>query len=168
MNELRTTEERISTSMVSSTLESRSEKMMPVDTLTAVGAAARRADPAALNVLHLHLALDAESLRALTTYAMEWVESKRGNSMERGALHSACKTAIRLWALPTCHKCNGRKYRSIPGTPMLSNRNCPACSGSGMAKIGEKNQELIKIICSWLHTIESDIAYFVRKKMANC
>jgi len=169
MIEPRTTEERISTSMVAGTLEARKDKMMPVDTLTAVGAAARKADPAALNVIHLHLALDVESLSALMVQAADKaaVEAKRlKQELSASDLKSIAKKAIKHWSAPICHRCHGRRYEQICGTPMLSSRPCKACDGSGRSQFPKsKHGKIISALVSWLYSIEGDITYLVRQKM---
>lgn len=169
MIEARTTEERISTSIVSGTLESRKDKMMPVDTLTGVGAAARKADPAALNVIHLNLALDIDSLSALVAHAMDRVAIEAGRlklELSASDRKSLARKAIKYWAAPICHRCHGRRYEQICGTPMLSSRPCKACDGSGHSHFPKSEHgKVIGALVSWLHAVEGDIAYLVRQKM---
>lgn len=169
MIEARTTEERISTSIVSGTLESRKDKMMPVDTLTGVGAAARKADPAALNVIHLHLALDGEALGALMAQAAAKAAIEAGRlklDMSVSELKGVAKKAIRHWAAPICHRCHGRRYEQICGTPMLSSRPCKACDGTGNSHFQKSEHgKVIGALVSWLHAVEGDIAYLVRQNM---
>ena len=169
MIEARTTEERISTSMVAGTLESRKDKMMPVDTLTGVGAAARKADPAALNVLHLHLALDIDSLSALIAHAMDRaaIEAGRLNlDLSSSDRKNLARKAIKYWAAPICHRCHGRRYEQICGTPMLSSRPCKACDGSGRSHFPKSDHgKIIASLVSWLHAVEGDMAYLTRLKL---
>lgn len=46
---------------------------------------------------------------------------------------------VGYWLDQTCQPCDGRKWQVIPGSPSLSNRVCPVCHGSGIAKIPHGN-----------------------------
>lgn len=141
--------------------------MMPVDTLTALGCALIKEDPAAIDMLHLHLSHDPGALARLREHGKNKAHEINPSLSEDEAI-SVSDAAIKRWAAPQCRTCSGRRYEAIRGTPMLSSRHCPACNGTGIARVGGKNAEIIRSIISWLQTVESEIAYKVRKKIANC
>jgi hypothetical protein len=53
----------------------------------------------------------------------------------RGFDRDACARAVAYWVDPNCRKCDGRKRQTIKGTPVLSNKPCPSCQGSGNAHV---------------------------------
>jgi hypothetical protein len=168
MDERRTTEERISTSIVASTLGSREDKLMPVDTLAAVGFAARRADPATLDAVHAYLGLDtgaAADLMMRAELRAHHIAHDMGLVIDGRAIHQAVDAAIARWINPVCPACAGRKYERIKGTPKLSSRMCGPCRGTGLSLIPDKDKDLTLSLISWLKTIISDHAFYTRIKM---
>lgn len=51
---------------------------------------------------------------------------------------------VHFWLDQTCRVCHGRKFRQIPGTPVLSEHACSECKGTGKAKApyGEAGRRL--------------------------
>lgn len=75
---------------------------------------------------------------------------------------------IKYWLDQTCQKCDGRRWKTIPGTPMLSNRVCDpqtGCGGSGFGRVpgGEAGRALINYIDECVGRARSSI----RRRLAN-
>lgn len=168
MNDRVTTKERISRAMVSGNLKVSSNGVGDAEYLTALGMAAARANPAASAALRLHLAQDRSSFGDLRRATL--VEAQRMNLRERwgllGAqLRAAVDDALHHYIVPVCSRCQGLRFETVPGTPMLSNRHCRACNGTGERKILAKYERYVRAMLNWLDRIEDDLALAVRGKM---
>lgn len=167
MSECRTTKERISHSLVSGNLKASANGIGDAEMLTALGMAAIKANPAASAALRLGLAQDAAAYKDLRRGTM--VEAGRMNLRQRWALVSdqlrlVVDAALRHFIVPICDKCLGLKYESIPGTPMLSDRPCRVCKGSGERPVLAKYRQQIGGVLNWLGQIEDELAAGVRRR----
>lgn len=45
--------------------------------------------------------------------------------------NQVAREVLLCWWLRVCPSCEGRGYRTIPGTPTLSDCACPVCQGTG-------------------------------------
>ena len=167
MSDPKTTQERISHAMVSGNLKSSANGIGDAEYLTAVGMAAMRVHPAASPALRLHLAQDASSYKELRREVIK--ETGRLNFRERwnfinDQVRTVADAALRHFIVPVCDKCLGLKYERITGTPMLSERVCRVCHGSGERPVMEKYRRQIAGVLNWLGRVEDDLVQAVRGK----
>lgn len=168
MSDKVTTKERISRAMVSGNLKVSANGIGDADYLMALGMAALRANPAASAAMRLHLAHDATAYADLRRGVL--AEGQRMNLRERWGLigqqlRAVVDDALHHYIVPTCNRCGGTKYETVPGTPMLSNRPCRACHGTGERKILAKYERYVRAMLNWLDRIEDELALAVRGKM---
>jgi hypothetical protein len=89
------------------------------------------------------------------------------NHREVAALKPLTAKVLSWYLADTCRTCNGRKYRRIPGTPMLSATSCQTCRGIGRQSIDrafpETSQRCARQLATYLDTAESEMATKVRR-----
>lgn len=66
---------------------------------------------------------------------------------------------IKYWLDPTCHACEGRKWKLIRDTPALSNRPCHVCHASGVAPVpaGQEGRRLANYLDDCVSRARSSI-----------
>lgn len=97
-----------------------------------------------------------QAVEQLTVQAAKWQIAE--------ANHVA-KVMIWHWLNQTCKSCQGRGKQLIPGTPALSERDCPACHGSGKAKAphGQEGRKLL----NYMDDCTSRAADSLRSRLSN-
>lgn len=72
------------------------------------------------------------------------------------------QTAVAVWLTPVCPVCEGRKFEVMRDAPVLTDRPCKACGGSGQRQLGLKGWELVTV--EWARAkLELDHARFQRQ-----
>lgn len=71
---------------------------------------------------------------------------------------------IPYWLDDTCHECDGRGYMVVPGTPMLSDKACKACTGRGRIFFGD-DKPLDQFLLDHLLQEELSISIAVLRKL---
>ena len=146
--------ERLAEAQISSNLGDDYLRLADVDYIRASGWAAQ-SNPDGLMLYRLKYANDHSEykLTLQRAYAMlvERCFKKRMRIKHETMMNIAEKT-LRHFVAPICPACLGRGYKVIPGTPTLSDVECPHCSGSGHLSlhkaIGDEYQEL----AAWLNS----------------
>ncbi len=60
------------------------------------------------------------------------------------------RAAMAWYMFGRCDHCGGRKKELIPGTPMLSDRDCGHCKGTGKIPFAESFPEGLQELARWL------------------
>lgn len=81
----------------------------------------------------------------------------------RGFDRDACAKAVAYWVDPNCRRCDGRKRRVIPNTPVLSNKVCPTCQGSGNAHVPKGTAVLL----AYMDDAVSRARQSIKKRLRN-
>lgn len=112
--------------------------------------AQRRADAAMLRQLLAAADKGGEEAIARLEKGLQEVRARReaDELAQRERVRPLAAAVVRFWLDQTCRVCQGRMYRLIGGTPMLSSQVCPrppgGCGGTGKAPIpyGEDGRRL--------------------------
>jgi len=54
--------------------------------------------------------------------------------------------ALYLYLIPRCAACKGRGFDVLPDAPMLSDRPCPQCRGTGRNELGVQDQKIAQAL----------------------
>lgn len=102
-----------------------------VDVLGAAGMAAANngAYMAVFRIKYLNDDTEIESAKRLFNHWARRVLLLRKLPHEKSK--QVAEQALIAWLDDVCHLCHGVKHEVIPGTPALSDRQCPNCSGTG-------------------------------------
>lgn len=160
--------ERLARAKLSDDLRLRETGAGDLDHIIALGAVALQVNPAASALLNLHLAHDAtayhDALAATMSIARKLAREKAwGFKLQE--LHRIAKAALHHHLCPVCPSCFGRGYEVQKGTPMLSDRVCPKCHGSGKRSVPLKRGREIRAVLTRLEMIEHVAEVAVRRKM---
>ena len=71
---------------------------------------------------------------------------------------------IAWWLNRLCKTCHGRKFGTIENTPTLSAIECPACHGSGEARI--PHGEIGRRLASWLDECKHAHVELIKRRLA--
>lgn len=126
--------ERYETAANASDLTVSPLRVGPVDVLIAAGLS-----PTILGMALMRLHTDRVSKDSRRRHKPRSLELVMGEltawGSTRGFDRDACARAVAYWVDPNCRRCDGRKRQAIKDTPMLSNKVCPTCQGSGNAHV---------------------------------
>lgn len=159
--------ERLSSAKVSGNLKLK-EVRGDLDYIIALGAVALEINPAAAAMLNLHLAHDVTSYREARASALS-IAKKIGSRKRWGfglqEMEKIAKLALHHHLCPVCPTCYGRKYEVQPGTPMLSDRTCPKCYGTGKRPLPLRRGREIRLVLTSLEMIEHAAEVAVRARV---
>lgn len=62
------------------------------------------------------------------------------------------RRSLRYWLHDRCAECDGRGYYPVPGTPMLSDKACRRCGGSGREPLA-----VPKVIADYVHDMVEEL-----------
>lgn len=125
--------ERLSTALGSDDLSVVERSRKDIDYIIALGCIGNRNKNASA-LLHVELAGSRVSFREAKQAAINItrnLDAKRDWKLGGQDIKDVAATAIKMWLVPVCSKCEGRKYQNMPGTPMLSTAVCSRCHGTG-------------------------------------
>lgn len=137
-----------------------------VDVLGAAGMAAVN-HPAHMSLFRVKYMNDAEELAQAKSLFIRWARNAMANRMRAGSTMNPEKAsrvgvqALTAWVDDVCHKCKGVKYVVIDCAPVLSDRLCPCCSGTGREPIRQHGEmldvfkelhERADTAVAWIHT----------------
>lgn len=107
------------------------DELADIDVLRAAGMVGQRF-PVAMAVWRFTELQDRSSLRAAFDGLMMLAAKKH---LDSDPIHVVSE--VLQWLVkPVCSGCNGTAYDWIPGTPHLSDKQCPVCSGTGKRPTG--------------------------------
>lgn len=142
------------------------EHKCDVDVLAAAGMSAVN-HPAHMSLFRVKYLKDANELAQAKSLFIRWARNAMANRMRAGSAMNPEKAsrvgvqALTAWVNDVCGKCNGVKYTIAEGTPMLTDKQCPCCSGTGKAPIRQHGEmldlfrelmERADTAVAWIHT----------------
>lgn len=147
--------EGVARALVASNLELK-EGRCSLDYILALGAAAREV-PGCAEVLHLQLAATPEALSSAMRAAVQMtrkLDNRRGWELSRQSIVKVARIALLHYINPICPKCLGTRYEKAPGAPMLTDRICRPCYGTGRRPLPTHNGKQIAEVITSLQRIE--------------
>lgn len=160
--ERKTVLEKVSTAMVASNLQLK-EHVSPIDYVIAAGMVAQH-HPEASEFISFNSIGNAAGYRAVRKAAIQIthkLNNKRHWNLNRDALLRVADSAVKMYLIPRCQKCHGRKYETIPDTPSLSIKKCQKCKGTGNRAYPVKDElhirDVVQVICSIVDVAEKAI-----------
>lgn len=161
--------ERLGVAMSTSDLTVDPIHRTDADYVIALGIAESRNNAVAGPLARLYMTSSKTSLRRAfeSVYGLvKKLGAKRGWRLTEDEERVVSKQALMHHVSPACAPCHGRGYEVQPGTPVLSDRPCKACKGTGRRPIQKKLQPEIAQVVAVLENIdsitESAIARLVR------
>lgn len=109
-----------------------------VDIVRAMGMVAQ-VHPLGVSLWRCRYAGDMRELPAVLTGLMN-LAGRHGKDPE------VVPRVVRHWLDDVCGQCDGRGYKAIDGTPMLSDDLCPACEGSGRAPLASATADALWVL----------------------
>ena len=64
--------------------------------------------------------------------------------------HDLAKACLAWHRNGTCRECGGHGYQLAPGAPMLSERECPACNGTGRINLEQQFHPELRELVRWM------------------
>lgn len=162
MSEVRTVLEKVSTAMVASTLKVE-EQQSPIDMIIATGMVSQHQPEAskfirfnATNSLASYKEVR-EASRQITTR----MNIKRGWGKSGDEIKRIADVAVKMYLVPRCPKCEGRKYNLMKYAPVLSSKPCQKCNGTGNRNYPTKDEahirDVVAVILSIVDLAEKSI-----------
>lgn len=161
-----TTLERLSVALTSKNLKLK-ETVSDVDYLIALGMIGIKNKMAGA-VLNFHLSGNLSSYkeaRRATVELTRRLSIKRNWKLETKDQYRIADAAWKMYLMPACPKCTGRKYQHDEGTPSLSARPCQKCRGTGLRNYPDKHGSYISDVVQALANIEGVAAAAIKAKM---
>jgi hypothetical protein len=136
-----------------------------VDLLGAVGLAGIH-NPGKLAVFRLKYINDKESLHESRLQFIRWVRrAMKARRMDIMAVSRCADQALKAWVEDSCKPCKGLGYAVLPGTPHLSDQQCPRCHGAGKTPITGPFREPIKDALSMADSAVHEIQQLIRSRL---
>lgn len=134
-----------------------------VDVLGATGmaASANFAHMAIFRIKYLNDSAEIESAKRL--FIMWARRSMINRKLNAASASRVGVQALTAWVNDVCQACNGLKHQVIAGSPTLSDKPCPKCSGTGKnpirhpGELGEVFKDLLERADSACNTIQRGI-----------
>ena len=92
------------------------------------------------------------------------IEKQQAESAEE--VLSSLNRVVPHWLDDLCHQCSGRGYEVVPGTPMLSDKSCKVCRGSGRVQV-DASRDLDLYLLDLLQRFEQDCSKYVYRRLAD-
>lgn len=150
-----TTEENYLRATTSSNLRVEADVIGSADVLIAAGWSASRIGSA---LMRLHTKPDTAALALVHEQAsMQAVRFK----IDRPDV--VASAVIAWWLTRQCKVCHGLKFELIPGTPTLSDKACPACKGTGEARLphGEAGRKM----AGWMDECKASAVDGIKRRL---
>jgi hypothetical protein len=121
------------------------------DVLGAMGLAGK-ARPLAAALLRLFAGDDRSGAYVIAQLAMmAWRRAQQVNiKLKRTQADEMARSVLDWYRNPACKPCGGLGYMLIPGTPHISDHECPACSGTGRRPIERAFPNHTLPVARWL------------------
>ena len=160
------TMEGLSTALTSKNLKLR-ETRSALDYVIALGMIGIRNKMAGA-IISVHLSGNPTSFkqaRMATIELAKRLSAKRGWNLDtKGAYHVA-HVAWKMYLMPGCPSCTGRKYQVAEGTPLLTTKPCNKCRGTGLRNYPSKYGDETRDVVQALTDIEEVAVAAIRKKL---
>ncbi len=129
-----------------------------IDVLGAVGMAAASINPAYLALYRLKYSNDIASYGAVKQVFTIWAfNSMMRRQMPTRSAARVAAQALQKWLFDVCQACKGTGHPVIVGTPSLSKKICPSCSGTGRQKL-HASQDMNDVILDIFERAEIAVA----------
>lgn len=161
-----TTLERLAVALTSKNLKLK-ETVSDVDYLIALGMIGIKNKMAGA-MLNLHLSGNLSSYkeaRRATVELTRRLSLKRDWKLDTKDQYRIADAAWKMYLMPVCPKCTGRKYQVAEGTPLLTARPCQKCQGTGLRHYPSHHGSQIKDVVNVLASIEDVAGAAIRAKM---
>ena len=107
-----------------------------------------------------------ESLLPYVVKQLTRIALEKGQAKTVEEVHQSLNQILPHWLDDLCHQCFGRGYEVVPGTPMLSDKSCKACKGSGHVLVVVEG-DLDLYLLGLLQKYETEVAIYVYRKLAD-
>lgn len=125
--------ESVSKAQVSGNLgEGKPGQLGDVDIIRACGCVAAK-NPLGMALWRLKYSEVWDEVRNALAGLSEMLVTRRGMSKEEAT--ESAERVLAAWIADRCDDCGGTGYATIPGTPMLSDVECPNCKGQGRIEL---------------------------------
>lgn len=160
--------ERLAVALTSRNLQQK-EETCSIDYVIALGMIGIKNKMAGA-IINLHLTGSPSSYkeaRRATVELTRRLSIKRDWKLETKDQYRIADAAWKMYLMPTCPKCTGRKYQVAEGTPLLTARPCQKCQGTGLRHYPSHHGSQIKDVVNVLASIEDVAGAAIRLKMRN-
>ena len=169
MEEKRTALEGLATALVSDDLTVKKDgRRGDVDYLIALGQVGQRLPAGASAMVNFTLTHDRESLHDALRFAIgkaKRLAQKQGWNKKPKELIAIAEKALRFHLSPACSACEGRGYKRVKGSPMLSGTPCPSCHGTGRQPYPLRNGKEIGLVVAELQGTNGRISRSIKKRL---
>jgi len=125
--------ESVSKAQVSGNLgEGKPGQLGDVDIIRACGMVSAK-NPLGMALWRLKYSEVWDEVRNALAGLTEMLVTRRGMSKEEAT--ESAERVLAAWIADRCDECGGTGYTTIPGTPMLSDAECPNCKGQGRIEL---------------------------------
>lgn len=149
------TEEKYLRATATSNLRVEADVIGAADILIAAGWSASRIGSA---LMRLHTKPDTASLSLV--HEQVAMQAARFKIAKPDVVASS---VIAWWLSRLCRGCHGLKFELIPGTPTLSDKACPACKGTGEARLphGEAGRKM----AGWMDECKASAVDGIKRRL---
>lgn len=134
-----------------------------VDVLGAAGLAAIN-HPAHTSLFRVKYMNDAEEIATAKSLFIRWARNAMANRMRAGSTMNPEKAsrvgvqALTAWVNDVCDRCHGVRYVIAEGAPVLTDKQCPCCSGTGKAPI-RQNGEMLDVFKELMERADTAVSW---------
>lgn len=160
--------ERMTRAFQSSDLSMDSDVRRDVDHLIALGVVDQHTGGAGGSVMRMHLAGSPADLRAARDSAIgvaKRLRARRGWELTGAEVKHVAELALAYYVFPACPHCAGRKFELVPGTPVLSAKECRECGGTGKRPLPRRFGKEIRDVLASLDHIEAITEHAVARRL---
>lgn len=159
---------RLASAMRSSNLAMTDRRVGDADYIAALGLVGIH-ERGATALWRLVMTLDARSYPDALRRTMGVVRAEDRRLMWRlsaARMREVAEQSLAWLLSPACRVCEGRRYQTIAGTPKLSDVQCQACGGSGIATCGSQHVgEIARQLARSLDRASGAVGAAVRRKI---
>ena len=154
--------ESVSKAQVSGTLsEGKPGQLADVDVIRACGMVSAK-NPLGMALWRIKYADIWEEVRSALTGLSDLLVARKG--MSKAEATDSAERVLAHWIGDRCDECGGTGYATIPGTPMLSDVECPGCKGQGRLEL-EKPTPNEQWLQAQIALYESEVAGAIMTKL---
>lgn len=149
--------ERLSVAMSTSDLTLDANHRGAADYIIGLGVSAMRNGDVAGTLMHLHASRSAVTIKRAYEQVLGLVKrmnAKRGWGLTPAGVKDVAARALAHHTSPACEPCGGRGYELQPGAPVLSDRQCLVCRGTGRRPIHKRHRAEIEQVITTLELID--------------
>jgi hypothetical protein len=157
-----TTRERISSAQDSANLgESAIDELADIDIIRACGMVGAKF-PLGVSLWRLKYSGDSREFRSSLDGLVQ-VFDRRWPGHPEGS--DTVVTVVKHWLDDVCHACHGRGYETVPGAPVLSEKQCGVCNGEGRLKLPRTDEPAVWL-AEQIAKMEREVAGAIMRKLA--